>query len=157
MRTSVTASTFFFILLVIPPVLAVATVGILIVATRRTKNSTALEQAQRAAQALYGDARERAEVVAAGRDGQQAGDGGARREPRGAADAAGGPRGPRRRGRVRLTLRGEGAGGDGQRRGRARAAAWSIPAGVLPVGWTSPSRPRRRAHEPAADAAGFQA
>ncbi len=57
--------TFFFILLVILPVLAVASVGILIVRnSEEGKNNDALEQAQRAAEGLYNDAEERAVVVA---------------------------------------------------------------------------------------------
>jgi diguanylate cyclase (GGDEF)-like protein len=57
--------TLFFILLVILPVLAVASVGILIVRdSEEGKNEAALNQAQLAAQGLYRDARERADVVA---------------------------------------------------------------------------------------------
>jgi diguanylate cyclase (GGDEF)-like protein len=57
--------TFFFILLVILPVLAVASVGILIVRdSEEQKNDQSLQQAQRAAEGLYSDARDRAEVVA---------------------------------------------------------------------------------------------
>jgi len=57
--------TFFFILLVILPVLAVASVGILIVRdSEEGKNNQTLGQAQRAAEGLYRDARERAQVVA---------------------------------------------------------------------------------------------
>jgi diguanylate cyclase (GGDEF)-like protein len=57
--------TFFFILLVILPVLAVASVGILIVRdSEEAKNDASLGQAQLAAEGLYGDARDRAEVVA---------------------------------------------------------------------------------------------
>ena len=53
--------TFFFILLVILPVLAVASVGILIVRnSEEGKNNDALEQAQRAAAGLYSDAEDRA-------------------------------------------------------------------------------------------------
>ncbi len=57
--------TLFFILLVILPVLAVATVGILIVRdSEEGKNDAALGQAKLAADELYQDSRERAEVVA---------------------------------------------------------------------------------------------
>jgi diguanylate cyclase (GGDEF)-like protein len=57
--------TFFFILLVILPVLAVASVGILIVRdSEEQKNDQALQQAQQAARGLYSDARDRAAVVA---------------------------------------------------------------------------------------------
>ena len=57
--------TFFFLLLVILPVLAVASVGILIVRdSEEAKNNQTLGQAQRAAEGLYRDARERAQVVA---------------------------------------------------------------------------------------------
>jgi diguanylate cyclase (GGDEF)-like protein len=57
--------TFFFILLVIVPVLAVAAVGILIVRdSEEAKNDAALEQAQLAAEGLYKEQRERAQVVA---------------------------------------------------------------------------------------------
>lgn len=57
--------TFFFILLVILPVLAVASVGILIVRdSEEGKNDAALAQAQLAAEGLYSDARDRAAVVA---------------------------------------------------------------------------------------------
>jgi diguanylate cyclase (GGDEF)-like protein len=57
--------TFFFILLIIVPVLAVAAVGILIVRnSEEDRNDATLTQAQRAAQGLYQDARERAQVVA---------------------------------------------------------------------------------------------
>jgi diguanylate cyclase (GGDEF)-like protein len=57
--------TFFFILLVILPVLAVASVGILIVRdSEEGKNDAALGQAQLAAEGLYSDARERAQTVA---------------------------------------------------------------------------------------------
>jgi diguanylate cyclase (GGDEF)-like protein len=56
--------TFFFVLLVIVPVLAVALVGILIVRnSENEKTSTTLEQAERAADGLLGDARDRAETV----------------------------------------------------------------------------------------------
>jgi diguanylate cyclase (GGDEF)-like protein len=57
--------TFFFILLVIVPVLAVASVGILIVRnSEEGKNDAALGQAQLAAGELYRESRERAQVVA---------------------------------------------------------------------------------------------
>ena len=57
--------TFFFILLVILPVLAVASVGILIVRnSEEGKNNDALEQAKRAAASLYSDAEDRARAVA---------------------------------------------------------------------------------------------
>jgi diguanylate cyclase (GGDEF)-like protein len=57
--------TFFFILLVILPVLAVAFVGILIVRdSEEGKTDAGLSQAQLAAQGLYREARERAEDVA---------------------------------------------------------------------------------------------
>jgi diguanylate cyclase (GGDEF)-like protein len=57
--------TLFFILLVILPVLAVASVGILIVRdSEEGKNETSLGQAQLAARGLYEDSRERAQVVA---------------------------------------------------------------------------------------------
>jgi diguanylate cyclase (GGDEF)-like protein len=57
--------TFFFILLVILPVLAVASVGILIVRdSEEGKNDQRLQQAYQAADGLYGDARARAETVA---------------------------------------------------------------------------------------------
>jgi diguanylate cyclase (GGDEF)-like protein len=57
--------TFFFILLVILPVLAVASVGILIVRdSEEGKNDAALGQAQRAAEGLYQESRDRAQVVA---------------------------------------------------------------------------------------------
>jgi diguanylate cyclase (GGDEF)-like protein len=57
--------TLFFILLVILPVLAVASVGILIVRnSEEGKNDAALAQAQRAAEGLYQESRERAQVVA---------------------------------------------------------------------------------------------
>src|SRR5829696_6032222 len=57
--------TFFFILLVILPVLAVASVGILIVRdSEEGKNEASLGQAQLAAEGLYRDSRERAQVVA---------------------------------------------------------------------------------------------
>jgi diguanylate cyclase (GGDEF)-like protein len=57
--------TFFFILLVILPVLAVASVGILIVRdSEEGKNEAALAQAQLAAEGLYQEARVRAQVVA---------------------------------------------------------------------------------------------
>jgi diguanylate cyclase (GGDEF)-like protein len=56
---------FFFLLLVILPVLAVASVGILIVRnSEEGKNDAALEQARRAADGLYQESRERAQVVA---------------------------------------------------------------------------------------------
>jgi diguanylate cyclase (GGDEF)-like protein len=56
---------FFFLLLVILPVLAVASVGILIVRnSEEGKNDAALEQARRAAEGLYQESRERAQVVA---------------------------------------------------------------------------------------------
>jgi diguanylate cyclase (GGDEF)-like protein len=101
--------TFFFILLVILPVLAVASVGILIVRdSEEQKNDAALTQAQLAAEGLYRDARERADVVAqtvrtddqlaiAVRDGDRAAQQRRLEElaERGGAD------------RVRLTLRGE--------------------------------------------------
>ena len=57
--------TFFFILLVIVPVLAVAGVGIAIVRdSEETRNDEALAQAERAAEALYREQVERARVVA---------------------------------------------------------------------------------------------
>ncbi len=57
--------TLFFILLVILPVLAVAAVGILIVRdSEEQKNEQALDQAKRAAEGLYQEARDRAQVVA---------------------------------------------------------------------------------------------
>ena len=57
--------TLFFILLVIVPVLAVASVGILIVRdSEEGKNDAALHQAELAASGLYEDARERATTVA---------------------------------------------------------------------------------------------
>jgi diguanylate cyclase (GGDEF)-like protein len=57
--------TFFFLLLVILPVLAVAAVGILIVQnSEEDRNEAALQQAQRAARGLYEDAQARAQVVA---------------------------------------------------------------------------------------------
>jgi diguanylate cyclase (GGDEF)-like protein len=57
--------TFFFILLVILPVLAVAFVGVLIVRdSEKGKNDAALGQAQIAADGLYRDSRDRATVVA---------------------------------------------------------------------------------------------
>jgi diguanylate cyclase (GGDEF)-like protein len=57
--------TFFFILLVILPVLAVASVGILIVRdSEEGKNDAALGQALLAARGLYSDARDRAQRVA---------------------------------------------------------------------------------------------
>jgi diguanylate cyclase (GGDEF)-like protein len=57
--------TFFFILLVILPVLAVASVGILIVRdSEEGKNEAALRQAKLAADGLYQEARDRAQVVA---------------------------------------------------------------------------------------------
>ena len=57
--------TFFFILLVILPVLAVAFVGILIVRdSEEGKTDAGLAQAQYAAQGLYREARERALIVA---------------------------------------------------------------------------------------------
>jgi diguanylate cyclase (GGDEF)-like protein len=57
--------TFFFLLLVILPVLAVAAVGILIVQnSEEDRNDAALQQAQRAARGLYEDAQARAQVVA---------------------------------------------------------------------------------------------
>jgi diguanylate cyclase (GGDEF)-like protein len=57
--------TFFFILLVILPVLAVASVGILIVRnSEEGKNNDALAQAKRAAASLYSDAEDRARAVA---------------------------------------------------------------------------------------------
>jgi diguanylate cyclase (GGDEF)-like protein len=56
---------FFFLLLVILPVLAVASVGILIVRnSEEGKNDAALEQARRAADGLYQESRERAQIVA---------------------------------------------------------------------------------------------
>jgi diguanylate cyclase (GGDEF)-like protein len=56
---------FFFLLLVILPVLAVASVGILIVRnSEEGKNDAALEQARRAAEGMYQESRERAQVVA---------------------------------------------------------------------------------------------
>jgi diguanylate cyclase (GGDEF)-like protein len=56
--------TFFFILLVILPVLAVATVGILIVRnSEEGKTDERVEQAGRAASEIYGDARERAATI----------------------------------------------------------------------------------------------
>ncbi len=57
--------TFFFILLVILPVLAVATVGILIVRnSEEGKTDERLQQAQKAAREIYGDARDRAATIA---------------------------------------------------------------------------------------------
>jgi diguanylate cyclase (GGDEF)-like protein len=57
--------TFFFILLVILPVLAVAFVGIVIVRETEESNTNArLERAQSAAEGVYVEARERAETVA---------------------------------------------------------------------------------------------
>ncbi len=57
--------TFFFIVLVILPVLAVACVGILLVRdSEEGKNDAALAQAQLAAEGLYTDARDRATAVA---------------------------------------------------------------------------------------------
>jgi diguanylate cyclase (GGDEF)-like protein len=57
--------TFFFILLVILPVLAVASVGILIVRnSEEGKNEAALTQAQLAAEGLYQESRVRAQIVA---------------------------------------------------------------------------------------------
>jgi diguanylate cyclase (GGDEF)-like protein len=57
--------TFFFLLLVILPVLAVAAVGILIVQnSEEDRNDATLQQAQRAARGLYEDAQARAQVVA---------------------------------------------------------------------------------------------
>ncbi len=57
--------TFFFILLVILPVLAVATVGILIVRnSEEGKTEERLQQAQKAAREIYFDARERAATIA---------------------------------------------------------------------------------------------
>ena len=57
--------TFFFILLVILPVLAVATVGILIVRnSEEGKTDQRIAQAQKAAREIYGDARERAATIA---------------------------------------------------------------------------------------------
>jgi diguanylate cyclase (GGDEF)-like protein len=57
--------TLFFILLVILPVLAVASVGVLIVRdSEEGKNEASLGQAQLAAERLYEDSRERAQVVA---------------------------------------------------------------------------------------------
>ena len=57
--------TFFFILLVILPVLAVAAVGILIVHdSEEGRNEAALQQARVAAEGLYRDARSRAQIVA---------------------------------------------------------------------------------------------
>jgi diguanylate cyclase (GGDEF)-like protein len=56
--------TLFFILLVIVPVLAVASVGILLVRdSEEAKNEQVLDQARLAAEGLYRDARERADVV----------------------------------------------------------------------------------------------
>jgi diguanylate cyclase (GGDEF)-like protein len=101
--------TFFFILLVILPVLAVASVGILIVRdSEEQKNDAALTQAQLAAEGLYRDARERADVVAqtvrtddqlaiAVRDGDRAAQ---QRRLEELAERGGAER-------VRLTLRGE--------------------------------------------------
>jgi diguanylate cyclase (GGDEF)-like protein len=57
--------TFFFIVLVILPVLAVAAVGILLVRdSENTKNAGSLNRAQLAAEGLYTDARDRAMAVA---------------------------------------------------------------------------------------------
>src|SRR5215207_11738194 len=57
--------TFFFILLVILPVLAVALVGILIVRdSEQGKTDAGLEQAQTAAEGLYRESRDRSERVA---------------------------------------------------------------------------------------------
>ncbi len=57
--------TFFFILLVILPVLAVAAVGILIVRdSEEGKTDAGLDQAQRAAAGLYRESRERSQTVA---------------------------------------------------------------------------------------------
>jgi diguanylate cyclase (GGDEF)-like protein len=57
--------TFFFVLLVILPVLAVALVGVLIVReSEEDKTDTTLTQAQTAARGLYRESRERAEKVA---------------------------------------------------------------------------------------------
>jgi diguanylate cyclase (GGDEF)-like protein len=57
--------TFFFILLVILPVLAVALVGILIVRdSEQGKTDAALDQASQAAEGLYGESRDRAQRVA---------------------------------------------------------------------------------------------
>jgi len=101
--------TFFFILLVIVPVLAVASVGILIVRdSEEAKNEAALAQAQLAAEGLYQEARARAQVVAetvstddalavAVRDGDRAGQ---QRRLEDLAERGGAVR-------VRLTLQGE--------------------------------------------------
>ena len=57
--------TFFFIVLVILPVIAVAAVGILIVHdSENSKNETSLDRARVAAEALYTDASDRAMAVA---------------------------------------------------------------------------------------------
>jgi diguanylate cyclase (GGDEF)-like protein len=57
--------TFFFIVLVILPVIAVAAVGILIVHdSENTKNQTSMDRARVAAEALYDDSRDRAMAVA---------------------------------------------------------------------------------------------
>ena len=137
--------TFFFILLVILPVLAVASVGILIVRdSEEGKNDAALEQAQRAADGLYSDSRERAEVVAA--DGQHGrrrsrspcatttaprSSGGSRSSPSAAAPS-----------RVRLTLDGEepveAGGGDAVAPARSRVVdADGDPAGQMDLSVTT--------------------
>ena len=86
--------TFFFILLVILPVLAVAAVGILIVRdSEEAKNDATLEQAQRRGRGpVPRRARPRAGGRADGQHGRPARDRRPRRRPRGAAGPAGGPR-----------------------------------------------------------------